>query len=83
MKKTDCPLWNSHLNKDRSRRSNTNVSYSPPEFRDSPQNRYGRHRPKKIKVFRGSTFGPANKGRSLPANEIADHEERLRGLGLI
>ena len=31
----------------------------------------------------GSTFGPANEGRSLSAKEIAKQEERLRNLGLI
>jgi hypothetical protein len=55
----------------------------PPKLRGPSQNRYGGHRSQNIRVFRGSTFGAANQGRSLSPDEIAQQEERLREMGLI
>jgi hypothetical protein len=83
MKKTDNQIWNSILNEGSPKRRKTKVRYLSPELRGPSQNRYGGHQAQKMKPLRGSTFGPANEGRSLSAEEIAKQEERLRELGLI
>jgi hypothetical protein len=82
MKKTDNHHWNS-LNARKPKPRKNKVSDLPPELRGPSQNKYGGQQAQKMKPLRGSTFGPANEGRSLSAEEIAKQEERLRELGLI
>jgi hypothetical protein len=53
-----------------------------PKLRGSSQNRYGGHQTQKLKPLKGSTFGPANEGRSLSPEEIAN-QEASRELGLV
>ncbi len=76
-------FWNSILNAAQPKRRKKKVSELPPELRGPSQNRYGGHRAQNMRPLRGSTFGPANEGRSLPPEEIAKQEKRLRQLGLI
>lgn len=76
-------LWESILNAEQPKRRKNRLSELPPELRGPSQNRYGGHQAQKMKALKGSTFGPANEGRSLSAEEIAKQEERLRELGLI
>jgi hypothetical protein len=83
MTKTDYHYWNSKLNVGTPKRPKEKVSDLAPELRGPSQNRYGGHRTQRMKPLRGSTFGPANEGRSLSAEEIAKHEKRLRGLGIM
>ena len=82
MKETDNHLWNS-LNARQPKRRQNKVSDLSPELRGPSQNKYGGQQAQKMKPLRGSTFGPANEGRSLSAEEITKQEERLRELGLI
>ena len=70
----------STLNETKPKRCKKKIS---PELRRRSHNRYGGHRTQRMRPLRGSTFGPANEGRSLSAEEIAEQEERLRELGLI
>ena len=83
MTKTDYHHWNSNLNVSTPKRRKKKVSDLAPELRRRSHNRYGGHRTQRLKPLRGSTFGPANEGRSLSAEEIAKHQERLRELGII
>ena len=83
MKETDNHLWNSILNAGQPKRRKKRLNDLPSELRGPSQNRYGGQQTQKMKPLRGSTFGPANEGRSLSAEEIAKQEERLRELGLI
>ena len=83
MTKTDYRYWNSILDEGKPKRRKTKVSDLRAELRGPSQNRFGGHQTQRIKPLRGSTFGPANEGRSLSAEEIAKQEERLRELGLL
>lgn len=83
MTKKDYRYWNSILNVGKSKRRNNKVSDLPPELRGPSHNRYGGHQTQRMRPLRGSTFGPANEGRSLSAEEIAKQKERLRELGII
>ena len=83
MTKTNYHHWNSHLNVGKPKRRKKTVSDLPPGLRGPSQNRFGGYQTQRMKPLRGSTFGPANEGRSLSAEEIAKQEERLRELGLI
>ena len=76
-------VWNLILKEGKPKRCKKRLNDLPPELRGPAQNRYGGQQAQKLKPLRGSTFGPANEGRSLSAEEIAKQEERLRELGLI
>jgi hypothetical protein len=76
-------VWNSILKEGKPKRHKKTLNDLPPDLRGPSQNRYGGHQAQKMKPLRGSTFGPANEGRSLSAEEIAQQEERLREMGLI
>jgi hypothetical protein len=76
-------FWDSVLDGRQAKRRKAKLNDLPSELRGPTHNRYGGHQAHKMKPLKGSTFGPANEGRSLTAEEIAQQEERLRGLGLI
>jgi hypothetical protein len=80
MKKPDYALWNFILN-DGKRRRRSKLNDLPPELRGLPQNKYGGHHGQRMRPLRGSTFGPANEGRTLTPDEIARVEDELREKG--
>ena len=55
----------------------------PKHLRGPSQNRYGGHRNQRQRALKGSTFGPANKGRSYSSEEIKIVEEELRRKGIL
>jgi hypothetical protein len=73
-------VWNSILKEGKPKSRKKKLNDLPPELRGPSQNKYGGQQAQKMKPLRGSTFGPANEGRSLSAEEIAKQEERLRKL---
>lgn len=50
----------------------------PVELRGLSQNRFGGHNNVRLRPLKGSTFGPASKGRSLSPDEVKPIEEKLR-----
>ena len=83
VKNTNLDIWESILNTEQPKRRKKKVGDLPPALRGPSQNKYGGHQSQKMKPLRGSTFGPANDGRSLSADEIAKTRRAPSGIGII
>lgn len=57
-------------------KENDRLDQWPAYLRGPAQNRHGGHQVQRVRVYRGNTFGPASKCRSLSKEEIAAYAKQ-------
>ena len=55
----------------------------PTHLQGPPQNRYGGRQSRRLRAFKGSTFGPANEGRTYSSEEKKTFEAELKRKGIL
>jgi hypothetical protein len=81
MAKRNDSSWSHPFEKNLKPKRSKRLNDLPKHLQGPPQNRYGGYRNQRLRALKGSTFGPANKGRSYSPEEIKAYEEERRRKG--